>query len=104
MSSCRSEVGVPSAHRSDLRVPAGFNLNANDEPECDRPLFKKSALPYPGDKFAVRAGLMRPLPYCTRQCTVQPSREVEGGRQKELKTEKKERKRWGGRQRKIQRG
>lgn len=50
----------------------------------------------------MRAGLMRPPPYCTGPSTVPPSREV-GGRKKDgdrkKKEVKKERKGWGGRKR-----
>lgn len=47
MTACSSKGGVPVAHRSDLRVPAGFKQNANEVPDCDRSLFLKSPLSRP---------------------------------------------------------
>lgn len=52
--------GVPAVHRSDLRVPAGFNLNANDVPECDRSLFKKEkkvSSPFPWGLVCCKSGI-----------------------------------------------
>lgn len=45
---CCSEGRVPTAHRSDLRVPVGLKQNANEVPDCDRSLFfKKVHSPVP---------------------------------------------------------
>lgn len=57
MPPCRSKGGVPAVHRSDPRVPAGFNLNANDVPECDRPLFKKVRSPFPWGLVCCESGI-----------------------------------------------
>lgn len=92
---CRSEEGVPLVHRSALGVPVGFNLNANDVPERDRPLFKKSALPFPEGLVCRESGinettsLLPETMYCTTR---------QQGRRRKMERRPKERKKDAGRE------
>lgn len=57
MTACSSKGRILSAHRSDLRVPAGFKENANEVPDCDRSLFKKVHSPVPWGLVCCKRGI-----------------------------------------------